>query len=233
MHTALSHERVHQPKTHLRGILNEDNGTVAVANPKGLHFRTMGKMDRHGVVHLLPEEALFLLERGVLDVQWPSPAATEAAAAAAADGQEREAEATETDDGEGDQRRKADAERQSDDSAKQQPPQDLPLSLQAGYALLLDKQGLTLDRYLVYAGLRRSGYIVLRAPGWYPGQLEITNDAKLSSKPTLISWNFLTHILAKLTLATTAQPSTAHGPLVRPGLYRNYRAYLRLSSKQS
>ena len=41
------------------------------------------------------------------------------------------------------------------------------MSLQAAYAYLLGKQGLMLERYKVYAGLKRSGYVVQRRPAWY------------------------------------------------------------------
>ncbi|KAL1971349.1 hypothetical protein VTN77DRAFT_301 [Rasamsonia byssochlamydoides] len=45
---------------------------VYVSNPKGQYFRTMGQADRWNRVWLLPEEALYLLERGSLDIRWPS-----------------------------------------------------------------------------------------------------------------------------------------------------------------
>jgi tRNA-splicing endonuclease subunit Sen54 len=45
---------------------------VYVPNPKGPFFRTMGRADRWNRVWLLPEEALYLLERGSLDIRWPS-----------------------------------------------------------------------------------------------------------------------------------------------------------------
>lgn len=45
---------------------------VYVKNPKGVHFKTMGKMDRWNRMWLLPEEALYFLERGTLDIRWPA-----------------------------------------------------------------------------------------------------------------------------------------------------------------
>lgn len=45
---------------------------VYVKNPKGVHFKTMGKMDRWNRMWLLPEEALYFLERGTLDIRWPT-----------------------------------------------------------------------------------------------------------------------------------------------------------------
>lgn len=44
---------------------------VYVPYPRGQYFRTMGKADRWNRVWLLPEEALYLLERGSLDIMWP------------------------------------------------------------------------------------------------------------------------------------------------------------------
>ncbi|KAJ5956343.1 hypothetical protein N7501_010622 [Penicillium viridicatum] len=46
---------------------------VYVTNPKGQFFKTMGQADSSGRVWLLPEEALYLIERGSLDIRWPSP----------------------------------------------------------------------------------------------------------------------------------------------------------------
>lgn len=44
---------------------------VYVANPKGQFFKTMGQGDRWNRVWLLPEEALYMLERGSLEIRWP------------------------------------------------------------------------------------------------------------------------------------------------------------------
>ena len=41
---------------------------------------------------------------------------------------------------------------------------ELPMSLQGAYASFIGKSGLTLERYQVFAGLRRLGYTVVRAP---------------------------------------------------------------------
>lgn len=51
---------------------------VYVPIPKGSIFKTMGQADRWNRIWLLPEEALYLLERGSLDIRWPNtPADTE------------------------------------------------------------------------------------------------------------------------------------------------------------
>ncbi|KAL2830551.1 hypothetical protein BDW59DRAFT_170115 [Aspergillus cavernicola] len=44
---------------------------VYVTNPKGQLFKTAGQADRWNRVWLLPEEALYLLERGSVDIRWP------------------------------------------------------------------------------------------------------------------------------------------------------------------
>ncbi|KAJ5120806.1 uncharacterized protein N7515_010194 [Penicillium bovifimosum] len=46
---------------------------VYVPNPKGQFFKSMGQADPTSRVWLLPEEALYLIERGSLDIRWPSP----------------------------------------------------------------------------------------------------------------------------------------------------------------
>ncbi|KAJ5265514.1 hypothetical protein N7505_004564 [Penicillium chrysogenum] len=48
---------------------------VYVPSPKGQFFKTMGQADSSSRVWLLPEEALYLIERGSLDIRWPSPSA--------------------------------------------------------------------------------------------------------------------------------------------------------------
>lgn len=113
-------------------------------NPKGPHFVRMGHVKsasddpfgndgmRGKRLWLLPEEVIFLLERGALDVRWPA--------------------------------------REDDNGGIV-----LPMSLQGAYAMFISDEephagSLTLERYAVYAGLKRLGYTVLRAPSWHsPG----------------------------------------------------------------
>jgi tRNA-splicing endonuclease subunit Sen54 len=45
---------------------------VCVPNPKGQLFKSLGQADRWNRLWLLPEEALYLMERGSLDIRWPS-----------------------------------------------------------------------------------------------------------------------------------------------------------------
>ncbi|KAL2819776.1 hypothetical protein BJX63DRAFT_418720 [Aspergillus granulosus] len=53
------------------------NTCVYVTNPRGGQFKTIGQADRWNRIWLLPEEALYLLERGGLDIRWPRGAVGE------------------------------------------------------------------------------------------------------------------------------------------------------------
>jgi tRNA-splicing endonuclease subunit Sen54 len=59
-----------QRRTASKGVSKD--ACVYVTNPKGQFLRTMGQGDRWGGVWLLPEEALYLLERGSMDIRWPA-----------------------------------------------------------------------------------------------------------------------------------------------------------------
>ncbi len=181
--------------------------------PKGPLFARMGSVlsarddpigdDEHRGqrIWLLPEEVLYLIERGTLDVRWPAV---------------------------------------DDDESSI----GLPMSLQGAYAMFIGEEaarrgGLTLEQYSVYAGLKRSGYTVLRAPsfncpGSPPGEGCYAPMSKLPSRAWHVglstyysSWfNMWSHreSYEEKTLRQAA------GPLVSPGLYRNYsEIYRRLS----
>ena len=74
MHTALSRPRLHQAKTHLIAQYCPDTPrgdcVARVDKAHGVLFRTMGQGDSKNRMWLLPEEALYLLERGSLDIRW-------------------------------------------------------------------------------------------------------------------------------------------------------------------
>ncbi len=247
MHNALSAIRVHPGgKSHSVGIYvgarekireerfrvkfdGEEEGSrcVVIYRWRSTHAKTVGRADRRGWTWLTPEESIYLLERGSLDIRWGNVNKD------AGDGymlpQEQSKEQTkEGRGGEG-----------GDTEPKERDPEhaELPMSLQGAYATFVGSSGLTLDRYLVYAGLKRAGYIVQRAPTWsdeQDGQINghtataeaheyaSTSNASLvpsstSSSPTLIqrllSWLINPH----------RQPSRpSFGPLLAPGLYRNY-----------
>lgn len=144
-----------------------------VATPKGQHFRTMGRADASGRVWLLPEETLYLLERGNLEVRGGV--------------------------GEG----------------------EVVWSLQMGYALLVGGVGGVLERYTVYAGLKRSGYVVLRGPGWEEEEEEEGDGVEGrgvegGKGESVYAW------LYRLLFEGKPQTPPPLGPLVGPGLYRSY-----------
>ncbi|KAJ5645182.1 hypothetical protein N7507_011193 [Penicillium longicatenatum] len=95
MHNALSHPRIHNPKNRVIGFYAPDgpapppqyvetpkdkgkamnispDGCVCIPNPKGKFFQNTGQTDRWNRVWLLPEEALYMIERGSLDIRWPT-----------------------------------------------------------------------------------------------------------------------------------------------------------------
>ncbi|KAL2160396.1 hypothetical protein VTH06DRAFT_1569 [Thermothelomyces fergusii] len=155
---------------------------------------------------LLPEEALYLVERGSLDLWWPLKGLEEifppdGVASAEKEGRGEEEEVDEYDKG-------------------------FPLSLQAAYALLIGNDGergkISLQKFQVYSNLKRCGYNVLRAPPPPPA----TNHAVAPTRPTATATQTITTTtiwqwFASL-LSTGPQQPPPYGPLVRPGLYRSY-----------
>ncbi|KAE8316208.1 tRNA-splicing endonuclease subunit sen54 N-term-domain-containing protein [Aspergillus transmontanensis] len=154
---------------------------VYVTNPKGQFFKNMGRADRWGRIWLLPEEALYMLERGSLDVRWP-----------------RSATGCE-DDGE------------TEDSG-------IPMSLQAAYACFIGHGGLTVDRFSVYSGLRRLGYTLIRAPGWYDEAEEEFEDPESTKRQGPGLAGIYGRFMDWLHSSTT----TAVGPVAGLGIHRNY-----------
>lgn len=214
MHSALSYMRVHAPKAHVVGIYNEKTGLTRVKKAKGSMFKSIGRGTVDGGVDLLPEEALWALERGSLDVRWP------------VDGQGQEAEISPT----------GNDEDQTDGGPTvgvtydlEQEDLGITMSLQGAYAALLGEEGLrggslTLDRYLVYAGLKRSGFVVLRAEGLE--KMPLLNKASLSRASNMWTLSDMYGWLYKLVLKSWTEKSAREtqrtGPLVTPGLYRSY-----------
>jgi len=191
MHTALSYPRLHAAKSHVVGELDAASGMTVVARAKGQHFRTMGRADREGRVWLRPEEAVYLCERGNLDVRWPGVVG----------------------EGEG---------------------EGLPMSLQGVYACLMGRGGLSLERYVVYAGLKRGGYVVLRAPTWGDGGGDEGDDgeAEVEGRSGGVErekgqrywgwgWGLFARVFRSL-VSSKAKAPPPLGPLVTPGLYRSY-----------
>ncbi|KAK3344406.1 hypothetical protein B0T25DRAFT_326683 [Lasiosphaeria hispida] len=163
---------------------------------------------------LLPEEALYLVERGSLDLWWPTRGLeeifppskpdlkdgkarpeSEPAATSEADlvGQPFEANAT--------------------DEANEY-DMGIPLSVQAAYSLLIGNDGergkVSLQKFQVYSNLKRAGYNVLRAPP--------LAEQSTPQTPSVTLWQWLSSLLPS---GSDHQPKP-YGPLVQPGLYRSY-----------
>lgn len=216
MHNALAHPRLHHPKVRIIGIYAPDGpaslpsktssaqddenpapapkktaGTgavhsdacVHVPNPKGAHFKTIGKADSLGRVWLLPEEALYLLERGSLDIRWPRSLTGE-------DGDEAS---------------------------------ELPMSLQAAYTCFIGRGGLTVERYSVFSGLRRLGYVIVRAPGWYDWE---EGEQPLSTAAQKRQWSGTTRLFEKFWDWFYSSNSTAAGPVTGLGIFRSYGEFI-------
>ncbi|KAI1003244.1 hypothetical protein K3495_g4961 [Podosphaera aphanis] len=214
MHDALSYTRFHTHKNHVRGFYYgdesmrrddtfppelrqglEDDHIVLVESPKGPHFKTMGKMttgQKVPALWLLPEEALYLVERGFLDLWWPTEAISN------------------------------DTTNIDSDFKNNLRNEGIPMSLQAAYAMLIgnnDENGkVSMDRYTVYGNLRRTGYVVQRAPDWDTsknGRLQEKNiDPSSAPQVSLFNWLFGNFFAGKRYLQ--------YGPLVSPGMYRSY-----------
>lgn len=205
MHSALSFQRVHQPKGNSIATYHPESNMAYVYNPKGPLFARMGAVLsaiddplgngelRGQRTWLLPEEVLYLIERGSLDVRWPAD-----------DGDEE---------GVG-----------------------LPMSLQGAYAMFIGDEAnhdgaLTFERYSVYAGLKRSGYTVLRAPSWNspgppPGKECYAAIPDMPRRAWHLGlYNYYTSWLSMWSSTEDEQDvesQKAYGPLVQPKLYRSY-----------
>ncbi|KAI5239030.1 hypothetical protein E4T43_07018 [Aureobasidium subglaciale] len=204
MHTALSFQRVHQPKKYVLAHYHPKTNMAYTEDPKGPLFKTMGRVfpgkeDPLGPrtagenrIWLLPEEVIYLLERGTIDVRWP---------------------VDEDDEG----------------------SEGLPMSLQGAYAAFLGMEGtaggaLTFERYSVYSGLKRSGYTVHRAPSWdSPGE-EPSANCYPPMQGTSWTVGLLRDKWRNLFIPRSAtEIDRKTGPLVTPGLYRNYDPAFRIT----
>nr|POE72424.1 putative trna-splicing endonuclease subunit sen54 [Quercus suber] len=198
MHNALSYQRIHNPKGYTRATYHPETNMAYTISPKGPLFTKMGQvlsavddpLGNDGLrgqrVWLLPEEVLYMLERGSLDVRWPFT---------------------------------------NDDEDEQ----GLPMSVQGGYAVFIGDEeehggALTFERYSVYSGLRRMGYTVQRAQSWDgPGPPPGPRCyPPLRSRQT---WRVgFDHWLRSIFTPKPLEPvkDQIEGPLVSPGLYRDY-----------
>ena len=163
----LSYTRIHREEAWVRGWycpeilaecreddaqpgINVRDRVVVVEHQRGNWMRDTGRtvsgkkdLPGAGKLWLLPEEALYLVERGTLDLWWPY----------------RPLEELLPEDG---------APEESDTLGPDDYDVGLPLSLEAAYSMLLGSEGergkVSLSEFQVYAHLKRSGFNVLRAP---------------------------------------------------------------------
>lgn len=215
MHETLSYTRTHPPASYVRGWYypehfqgEKEEGwsdrVVVVEHDKGGMFKTMGKvMKGRGAnfapawdrTWLLPEEALYLVERGDLHLWWPETDLDNIFPLKSENG---------------------------DDTPRDDRDQlGLPLSFQAAYSLLIGETGekgkISLEKYQVYANLRRCGYFVFRAPS----ASDILGQNRPQSMQSLWQWLF------SLISTDPSKPPTSYpvnGPLIKPGLYRSYQS---------
>jgi tRNA-splicing endonuclease subunit Sen54 len=144
---------------------------------------------------LLPEEALYLVERGDLTIWWPRVPIEDITPSSG---------------------RIPDALRDAETSFEY----GTPLSLQAAYSLLIGGQGdqskIPLEHYQVYANLRRSGYLIQRAVA------PLTTSSGSPTSRTL--WQWLFSLISENARAAKEPPMSSRttAPLVRAGLYRSY-----------
>ena len=170
----------------------------------GLKPTQMGGSGRNW---LLPEEALFLVERGNLDLWWP----------------ERGIEDLFPPKVVGEQQHESILPPFEDDSYDV----GVSLTLQMAYSLLIGKEGergkVSLQKYQVYANLKRDGFHVVRASMislppktlWQRFDAVFPANAQEESAKTL--WQ---RLISGMAARRRRRP---YGPLVQPGIYQSYR----------
>ena len=177
--------------------------------------RTVGGLRRGEAgfdrVWLTAEEALFLVERGTLDLWWPLKGLEEILPGEDK-GKGKEAVG---DAGDG-------VEEKAEEKTEFLPDGDyemgVPLSVEGAYSLLIGYEGergkVTLPKFQVYAHLRRAGYNILRATPYTPPPEPETSQA---STQKIFNWLF-----SLLPPLFPSRPPSANGPLLNPGVYRTY-----------
>lgn len=223
MEEVLAHTRVHKKESWVRAWYfperwaNEPSDgddlwlrerVVAVENEKGSWLKDMGRVvpatrdpDRAARLWLLPEEALFLVERGTVDLWWPDRPLEELMPKPDSDlGEPWEPFGPDNYD------------------------VGIPLSLEAAYAMLIGTEGergkVTLPKYQVYSHIKRSGFRILRAPP----------DPSLPRAPETSSTTLWQWLFSFLPQNRQPKVTNTWGPLVQPDLYRTYQPiYQRLA----
>jgi len=201
MHGVLSWQRTHTQKGHILAMYDPERNMACVDKVRSQHFQTIGT-NKGGREWLLPEEALFLLERGTLDVRWP-------------------------------------VKREVGDKTVYRTEDGAPMSLQSAYAAFIGFESgvggkLTLEMYNVYAGLKRSGYVIFRTGTWDHDRGDVVlappkTEEKTETGPGIIT-RFFSDLWRRLSEPTyhISSEQLAFGPLIKPGLYRSYNDVYRL-----
>ncbi|KAF3936125.1 hypothetical protein ABW19_dt0200216 [Dactylella cylindrospora] len=179
MFKALSVDRSHTGKNRVTATWRPSRSLAEVHEQRGVLFKSMGRADRTGTIWLLPEELIYMVERGSLECFYE---------------------------------------------------EGIPMSLQAVYAAAIKATG-GLERYQVYANLRRSGYAVFRDPDRQHDDLfkAVHYPYKAVKRPiskpveTTRSWNL--GIFGSLFRSIFYGNSSKgpFGPLVPKGTYRSYK----------
>ncbi|KAF2798667.1 tRNA splicing endonuclease-like protein subunit [Melanomma pulvis-pyrius CBS 109.77] len=203
MHSVLSWTRTHTQKGHIIGVYHAESNMAYVEKVKSQHFQTLGKA-RGKTMWLLPEEALFMIERGSMDCRWP-------------------------------------AKRVNEEENESLGAEELaPMSLQAAYAAFIGFEGgvggkLTLEMYTVYAGLKRSGYVVFRTGSWGDDRAELQLPDLKAHNGEATKGGYWTRFFSEIwrrlsqpSAPTVTASALQFGPLLKPGLYRSYADIYRL-----
>lgn len=190
-----------------------------------------------GVVMLKEEEALYLVERGALELRFEGRRGEDDNGERLVQEEEEEGEK------EGVAGNAKEGQHGTDEEL------GLPMSLQAAYTFLIGAgHGLTLERFIVYSGLKRSGYIVLRAPCWDGDEghgdgaggdkkkKEKSGDGVQIQQRQQRPLGWFSRIYKALWESLALGGQRHHhgpgaGPLVGLGVYRSYSQYYLISKK--
>lgn len=185
-----------------------------------LQHRTLGRTVRGqgtmepgwSQVWLLPEEALFWLERGTMDLWWPTASIADIFPVKGKDDP----------DGEDLARRLKELKALEDEDEY---ALGFPLSLQAAYSLLVGHEGergkTTLQNLQVFSNLNRAGFNVIRVPP--PDCIPHADTTTVAVSARQRVW----HRLMDLFFPQRPPLHPPYGPLVQPGLYRSYASIYR------
>ncbi|KAF3912284.1 hypothetical protein AA313_de0203550 [Arthrobotrys entomopaga] len=189
MFQALSVERSHTGKNRLTATWNPTRRLAKIHTTHGTHFKSIGRADSTGTTYLLPEELIYMVERGSLECFYP------------------------------------DSTDESDDAIDL----NVPMSVQAVYAAALESTS-GLERYQVYAHLRRYGYIVYRNPEEQYDELfrSVGYQSKRTEYTGVGGWRvwglgIFGALFRGAFWGRRQKPGDPFAPMVPPGSYRRYR----------